>query len=157
MQIVNITTQSQHIPKVAAWLYHEWGHLHPGSTLESEIRDLQQSGTDQLPLTFIAVKDNQLLGTVSILSHDMDTRPELTPWIASLFVPPVCRKRGIGTQLFRFAEQQCLQLGFTTVYLFTADRQAMYARLGWQILELMELHGEHVTIMRKCFVKDIIP
>ena len=55
MEIINIQTQPECIPEVAAWLYQEWGRLTPGASLEKKIQELtEQCQNDDLPVTFIA-------------------------------------------------------------------------------------------------------
>jgi GNAT superfamily N-acetyltransferase len=76
---------------------------------------------------------------------------DLTPWMASVFVTPEARGRGIGSRLVTFAEEEALKRGVSVLYLFTPNKQRMYARLGWTPIEKVEYRGEHVTIMRKTF------
>ena len=151
MQIINIGTQPEHIPEVAHWLFTEWGHLTPGSSVERSIRRLtERCQSADLPVTFIAVEEQQVVGTVSLVPHDLKIRMDLTPWIASVFVKPDARGRGIGSQLVTFAEQKAQRRGISTVYLFTPNKQRMYARLGWNTIEdEVEYRGERVTIMNK--------
>ncbi len=40
-------------------------------------------------------------------------------------------------------------MGVPKVYLFTPNSEALYARLGWSIVEHAELQGRRVTIMSK--------
>jgi predicted N-acetyltransferase YhbS len=156
MQFININTQPEHIPEVAEWLFKEWGHLSPGSTLEQRIQRLQERGRDtELPVTFIAVEDGQAVGTVSLVPHDMEIRMNLTPWMASVFVKPEARGRGIGSQLVTFAEEEARRRGISPLYLFTPNKQRMYARLGWTAIEEVEYRGERVTIMHKPFPPEL--
>jgi predicted N-acetyltransferase YhbS len=138
------------IPEVAGWLHNEWGHLTPGSSLERTITRLRErTENDTIPLAFVALEDDQPVGTISLVPHDMEIRMNLTPWIASVFVKSDARNRGIGSQLMHFAEEEFRRLGFTTIFLFTPNKQRMYARLGWQQIEDVEYRGEQVSIMKK--------
>ena len=76
---------------------------------------------------------------------------DLSPWIASVFVKPEARGRGIGSQLVTFVEGEGQQRGYSTLYLMTPDKQRMYNRLGWSIIEEVEYRGEHVTVMKKTY------
>ena len=40
-----------------------------------------------------------LLGSAMLIAHDMDTRPQWTPWLAGMVVAPEFRGRGIGAAL----------------------------------------------------------
>lgn len=156
MHILNIQVQPHHIPEVAGWLFTEWGHLTPGSSVERTIQRLtERCRTDDLPATFIATDGDDVVGTVSLVPHDLKTRMDLTPWIASVFVKPESRGRGIGSQLVGFAEAEAQRRNISTMYLFTPNKQRMYARLGWNTVEEVEYRGEHVTIMHKLFPPEL--
>ncbi len=155
MKIVNIQTQPDCIPEIAAWLHQEWGYLSPEKTLDDRIRRLtERCRADDLPVTFMAINDDKVggdenVGTVSLIPHDLKNRMDLTPWIAAVFVKPEARRRGIGNQRVGFAEAEAQRRGIPTLYLFTPDKQRMYARLGWTTIEEVEYRGEHVTVMTK--------
>lgn len=150
MKIANIHTQPECIPEIAAWLQQEWGHLSPEKTLDDRIRHLsERCRNDDLPVTFIAIADDENVGTVSLVPHDLKSRMDLTPWVAAVFVKPEARGRGIGSRLVGFAEAEAQRRGIPTLYLFTPDKQRMYARLGWTTIEEVEYRGEHVTVMTK--------
>jgi predicted N-acetyltransferase YhbS len=156
MHIINIRTQPHHIPEVAGWLFAEWGHLTPGSSVERSIQRLtERCQTDDLPVTFIAIEENDVVGTVSLVPHDLKIRMDLTPWIASVFVKPGSRGRGVGSQLVSFAEAEAQRRDISAMYLFTPNKQQMYARLGWNTVEEVEYRGEHVTVMNKTFPPEL--
>ncbi|WP_052731855.1 GNAT family N-acetyltransferase [Devosia geojensis] len=48
------------------------------------------------PFTLVARAGERFLGTVSGITSDLDARPQLSPWIAALWVEPDERSRGIG-------------------------------------------------------------
>lgn len=148
MQILNLKNQPEHIPQLAAWHQHEWAALNPGQTLEQRLEYMQSYLSDDLvPSTFIALGPD-LMGSAAITANDMDTRPELTPWLASVFVAPGYRNQGIGSRLVRHAMLQAEAAGIATLFLFTPDRVSFYQRLGWQSLMTEHYRGHSVTIMR---------
>jgi len=150
MIITYLADHPEHLPAVARWVHGKWGHLAPGRTVEQiEAAFATRLNRDRIPLTLIALEGEQLLGTASIYLQDMSTRPELTPWMASVFVAPEQRGRGIGSALVQAIEAQARGLGVARLYLFTPDKQRFYARLGWSPLEWTEYRAERVLIMRK--------
>lgn len=104
------------------------------------------SDDDLIPSTFIA-KENNLMGSASIIEQDMDTRPELTPWLASVFVAPEYRNNGVGSSLVKHIMQTAKQAGIEKLYLFTPDRETFYEKLGWQVLSREIYRGHSVTVM----------
>ncbi|QPK65558.1 GNAT family N-acetyltransferase [Methylomonas sp. LL1] len=154
MQILNLRDQSHHIPQLAAWHHHEWLALNPGRSIDHRIEYMQSYLSDDLvPSTFIA-KQGILMGSAAIIENDMDTRPELTPWLASVFVAPEFRNRGIGGRLVKHVMQQAKYAGIDALYLFTPDRVSFYQKLGWRIFKQEEYRGHLVTIMRVVLSHD---
>ena len=147
MQILNLNNAPQYIPQLAAWHHQEWASLNPGRTLEQRIEYMQSYlGDDLVPSTFIALGP-ALLGSAAITLNDMDTRPELTPWLASVFVAPPCRNQGVGSLLVQHAMLQAKAARISTLFLFTPDRVSFYQRLGWQTLMPEHYRNHPVTIM----------
>jgi N-acetylglutamate synthase-like GNAT family acetyltransferase len=150
MNIEYLADHQSLIPVLADWFYLEWSYLHPGKSRE----DIQQMISlrihkDRVPLTLVALQDSELIGSVSLKISDMDNRPELTPWLAALYVRKDCRSRSIGSKLITAIENKGRDLGVTFLYLFTPASEAYYAKRGWQVLERMVYHGYPVTLMTK--------
>lgn len=103
---------------------------------------------DLLPSMFVAIDDTgELGGSAALVAHDMDTRADLGPWLAAVYVAPGFRRRGIGSQLVRHIMTFAHQHKLLPAYLFTPDQQALYERLGWQTLAVEPYHNHQVTVM----------
>jgi N-acetylglutamate synthase-like GNAT family acetyltransferase len=136
--------------QLAVWLHAEWGWFTPGSTLEARRQKLcAHLNRDELPLAVVAHERGTLLGTAALRAQDMDTRRELTPWMASVYVTPSARTLGIGTRLVARIEREAFRLGFGTLYLVTFDKASYYARRGWLSLERTLYRNEPVVVMCK--------
>lgn len=148
MQIAYLADHFHHIPTVAAWQYEEWGHLNPGDSLQGRIERLgQHLGCPGIPTTLIAVENDIVMGSAGLVVNDLRSHPDLTPFMASVFVAPTYRGRGIATALVTQMKVVAQQLGFPVLYLITADQQRLYARLGWVAQRDLEYRGEVVTLM----------
>ena len=146
-----LTGGARHVPVVASWIFGEWGHFHPNDSAAKTERDLRApAGADGLPLTLVALDgDDTPLGTVSLLRQDIEADNPLTPWLASLYVVSAYRRRGLGTRLFTAAEATARRLGIEVLYLFTQDREALYANLGWRAIERRPFCGQDVVVMTR--------
>jgi GNAT superfamily N-acetyltransferase len=67
--------------------------------------------------------------------------------LMSLFVLPQFRGQGIAKQLIQRVIQLAKQLGYSTVYLWTEDKQEMYSRLGWKFFQETVYAWAKITIM----------
>src|SRR5262249_58156128 len=95
-------------------------------TLEDSLRNYRERmNTDRLPLTLVAVQSgvavnrHELVGMVSLKFHDMDTRPDLDPWLGGLLVLPEWRNRGVGTMLMHRATEEAPALKLPPILLLT--------------------------------------
>ena len=86
-----------------------------------------------------------------LVYEDMSSRPDLSPWLASVYVIPEYRNRGIGSQLVRTIEEISQKLCVSRLYLFTPDRIKFYVRLGWVVTEKTNYRNQRVVIMSKSF------
>ncbi len=154
LELLNLKDKPDTLTTLALWHQDEWSYLNPGETLEDRISRMQlYLNVNFIPSTFIAV-DNKLLGSAAIIAQDMKTRPQLTPWLASVFVEPGSRQNGVGSKLVLHAMQQAKNAGIKTLYLFTPDNKAFYLRLNWSIMYTEQYHGHEVTVMQTSLNND---
>ncbi len=150
VRIVPLADHPEALPQLAAWHHAEWGFLHPGGTVAEVAAELSgHLGPYRLPTTFVALVDGQAVGSASLIEHDLPERPDLGPWLASLYVTPEHRRQGIGAALAERVVEEAARLGLPTLYLFTFDREDYYARLGWQRLGPESCHGHPVVVMTR--------
>jgi GNAT superfamily N-acetyltransferase len=153
MQIGYLADHQAFIPTLVRWHHAQWSYLRPGDTLEKRAERLRtRLSKTQIPMTFVAYTADAngaeiLLGSSSLLVQDLDTRPELSPWLASVYVDEKQRRQGIGSALVRHAAQKAAELGVETLYLFTPDREQFYARLGWTVVERTPFGGKMQVVM----------
>jgi predicted N-acetyltransferase YhbS len=104
-----------------------------------------------VPRAWVAFVNQEPVGTVSLIESNMDTRPDLTPWLAALYVLPQYRRQGIGRALVRRCEYEASEAGFSRLYLYArrARQWTYYRRLGWIDLSKEQYEGESILIMRR--------
>lgn len=152
MRIIDLRQAPEHREALALWHFQEWGYLNPGKSLEDYQRSFDvYFGEQSIPTMLIAVEGNQLLGSSSLIVSDMDTHPELSPWLANVFVAPEQRGKGIGGNLIQAIMNMASDLPLEHLYLFTPDQENLYARMGWQLLQRESYHGARVSIMQLKF------
>lgn len=71
-----------------------------------------------------------------MIASDLEERPQLTPWVAAVWVEEDARKHGVGGALVNRATEDCFSLGERCLYLCARARMAgFYQRLGWTMIE----------------------
>jgi GNAT superfamily N-acetyltransferase len=165
VRIVELAEVMHVAPVLARWHTAEWGHLYDPAvwnetTARCEFEEQDVPG--RIPTTFVAMDDDtdaagDPLGSISLVADDGLTGFEhLTPWLASLYVVPKARSRGLGSALLERAVEQTRRLGYPAVHLFTPDQAPWYARLGWEAIATTESNGRHVTVMRLLLTQSFL-
>jgi predicted N-acetyltransferase YhbS len=144
MRIDYLADHLEAVPLLAEWHHLEWQE----STLEVSASELQTHTLRRhIPTTFVAIEANRVIGSASLLVADLDGWDHITPWVASVFVMPESRGQGIGRALVNRAVEEASLLGVPQVFLYTANNQDFYARLGWQAFERSQHKGKDIVLM----------
>jgi GNAT superfamily N-acetyltransferase len=153
MRIEYLADYPQYLRQLAEWHHAQWSKYNPGDTVEKRMERMQlHMGKRQIPTTFVALDGDSPMGSACIREQDMPNeggRHDLTPWLASVYVSPEFRDRGVGSALVTRVEQEARDIGVTTLYLYTPDRESLYARLGWVAIDRPVYMGETVVVMEK--------
>lgn len=150
MQIDYLAGHLEFLPTLAQWHHHEWGHLRPGDSVEARTARTQAlCGYQNIPTVFIAFSGTTLFGSAMLVANDMDTRRELTPWLAGVYVAPEHRRKGIGSALVARVVECAERLGVARLYLYTPSAERMYSKLGWFPMERAKYRGSNVLIMQR--------
>ena len=150
MEIAYLADHEGAIGEIARWFYGEWSYLYPEKTMDDVKNGVaERTNRDRVPMALVAFEGAILAGTVCLKTHDMDTRLDLSPWLAGLYVAGPRRGRGIGTALVKAVEQEATALGIRKLYLYTPSAEVFYLKMGWLTREATEYHGTKVTIMEK--------
>jgi predicted N-acetyltransferase YhbS len=148
MRIDYLADHVEWAPLLASWHYQEWKDLLPNWTFDEALAELQShSESHRIPTTFVAVENDAPRGSASLLAKDLPGWECWSPWVASVFVMPECRGRGLGRRLVARAVEEAGALGVPAVYLFTAGQQGYYHKLGWRPLRTTLHHGRELAIM----------
>ena len=138
------------VPLLAQWHHAQWGDLYDYWSLDVARAELADHALRRtLPTTLVLLEGETLLGSVSLVLEDA---PEFcdqgSPWLASLYVMPEARGRGLGARLVRAAVATAAEQGIAELFLFTPEHAEFYERLGWRRLTRTALKGTPVDLMQ---------
>lgn len=155
MNIDFLGAHPEFLPELSVLHFDEWRHFSPEKTLEDRVSKMQRmAASSDLPFMVVAFETDQLIGSAALVFEDMSSRKDLSPWLASVYVKPEFRGKGIATALVRHIEASARQRGIETLYLFTEHARDLYARLGWCDLQACEYQGVNVMVMSKRLETD---
>jgi predicted N-acetyltransferase YhbS len=148
MRIEYLADRPEFIGQLVRLHFEQWGHLHPDESLETRTLRLEACcGRGGVPSVLVALDEGALCGSAMLIASDMETRPDLTPWLAGVYVVDACRGRGIGSALVRRVMSEASAMGVRRLHLYTPDAADFYARLGWVVDESCEYLGNEVAVM----------
>lgn len=96
----------------------------------------------------VALWNEQPAGLALLIHNDLETHPHLKPWVASVFVAPDYRSKGIAKGLVDAIEDAARELGYAEAYLYT-DKPDLYRQIGWSDFEHLEGDYAGMLIMKK--------
>ncbi len=140
----------EHVPVVANWSVATWGHYNPQSSVDRAISKFEEHlNEDVLPICYIALHNHRPIAMVSLRPTD-GIQPELTPWLASLYVDAAYRGSGIGETLIDTVKTKAANLGYKQLYLLAFDSTIpqWYAKLGWKSMGTDTLNNHAVSVMK---------
>ena len=148
-RIVRTSERPDLIPTVAAWVWEAfWGR--DGYTLE-HVEGVYRSFTAEVgpQQAFVLLIDERPVGVASLVFGDLEERPDLSPWLAGVFVAPEARGRGHVAGLIRAVEDAARAGGVPILWLYTSSAERIYARAGWRTVEAIEHNGRPAVLMQR--------
>lgn len=152
-----LTACPEMIPVCASWSFGHWD-CQTGTTFEETNRLFCDAvnGEASLPLTFVATVNHKPAGMISLRESDFKDRTDLSPWLASLYVHPSHRNKGVSLLLIERLELAAERLGYRRLYLTTEDSSGLYEKNGWQQIDRVRTPFGDASLMAKDLRRDTL-
>jgi GNAT superfamily N-acetyltransferase len=150
MSVMIVTTADRPdlAPVTARWRWEAFLKGQGGSLADAMAEEAAPA-TGPTPRTCVLLRDDEPVGMASLAARDLDPRPDLTPWLAGVFVAPPARGRGYAVRLVAAVEAQAASLRVPTLWLYTRSAEALYARIGWRTVERFAYREKDYALMRR--------
>jgi len=135
------------IPVLAQWFHREWYCFDGRSQQTIEVQLTENFERNRIPITFLAMNADQIIGTVSIDKSDLPRFDHLSPWLASLYVIPEARAAGVGTALICHAQRFAASHRIDRLYLWTPGPIFLYERCGWTVCGHTHYNSHPIILM----------
>lgn len=136
------------VDKVIGWWHTVWSdRMGP---IDEAARQLAANlNTDSLPIQILATVDDEPVGTAVLKQQELgDLFPDKQYWMGSVFVAEAYRGASIASRLCQKIIDLAESRGLPQLYLQTVNTSGgLYARLGWQPVQLFEYRGERTLLM----------
>lgn len=151
--IVRVSDRPDLASLVARWRVEAFFN-HPGGYTVEEMTALILAPPVGPKETFVLFDGDQPVGTAGVVRTDLESRPDLTPWLAGLFVEPAFRRRGYASALVKQVEDFARTASVSTLWLYTLKAEDLYARLGWQRESIEQEDGHDVVLMKRFLAEN---
>ena len=148
--IVPVSERRDLAPVAARWIVDAFFGGPGGYTVE-EMTAMILARQEAPAETFVLFDGRRPVGTAGLAHEDLDARPDLTPWLAGVFVEPEFRGRGHASALVRRVEACAQAARVGTLWLYTTKAEGLYLRLGWERVGIERDRNRDVVLMRKAF------
>lgn len=150
MEIAQLQDHPEVVGLLAQWHGAQWRHLYPGWNAAEAQRQFELETPDGgIPRTWIALANQRLLGSVSLIRDDLPGRPSQNPWLASMFVAENERGQGIGRRLVETVLAWSDTRNIAGIFLLTENQTSFFARFGFFPIEQTMQNGHAITIMKR--------
>lgn len=156
MEIEPLSKNMHFFHDVAKLKFQEFSYLTGNETFENYLERQKKYITEEsIPKSYVVLNESrELIGTFALKLTDLSTRLDLSPWLGGLVVAPSFRRQGVGSYIVNQAECLAKELGYSELYLYTPDKEAWYAKQGWQLMD-RSLSGEFpISVMYKTLKAD---
>ncbi|RAV13651.1 GNAT family N-acetyltransferase [Paenibacillus contaminans] len=148
--VVNLADRLEYLNEVSEWFWHRWGAK---QTLENmKYTTLHSTLSNKIPLTYIALCGERLVGTVAIWRNNLRCRQDLYPWMTNLYVTEDMQNKGVETLLQNCIIEVIRSMGYKDLFLICNEGYDYYENTGWVFKELAPMANGTMT---KIYQKDL--
>jgi GNAT superfamily N-acetyltransferase len=142
------TTDEALIDQIAVWYHQEWS-----IPVQKTKNNLKLICSDHAQMQAVLFAAGIPVATGGIYHHvgllDLEPRFKVHPhWLALVYTIPQYRQRGYAARLCNYLRNVCLRRNIENLHLFTDSAEAMYLKLGWQVVERLNVKERNLAIMQ---------
>ncbi|PFA63202.1 GNAT family N-acetyltransferase [Bacillus sp. AFS015802] len=148
MKIIELQKDSNRFEEAVNVFWKQWGS-EDNYTFYHDCMFHSCRTEEDLPRFYIALQEDEIIGTYALLRNDLNSRQDLYPWFACLYVAPGHRGDGLGSILLEHALKEVHEKGYNRLYL-TTDLEGYYEKYGWtHTTEAIGLGGDSLKVYEK--------
>jgi GNAT superfamily N-acetyltransferase len=147
--VFSLKSRPDFVSIVAQWLWSEFWRYNGVGLDQTLAKAVEATQAEHMPRIFVLTVDGEPVGMASLVISDLSSRPDLSPWLAGVYVVPRMRRRGLVLHLVKAVEAEAAAQGYDALWLFTRTAEHIYARGGWITTEMFERKGRDYALMRR--------
>ncbi len=148
MKVVSIKDNDKFLGEYIKLCNLEWGEKKKNEELYLKEKK-KEILSDEKVISVLGLIDNDVLvGFISLFKYDGDSRRDLTPWYATMYVKKEYRNKGYSKILNDALLKEALRLGYNKVYL-KSELNNYYEKFGAIYLCMLD-NGEKLYYIDVC-------
>lgn len=152
IQILDIRNKTELLEEAISYFWSQWGSKSNYNFYKDCIKH-SCTTESEIPRFYLAIEDNKIVGSYALLRSDLNSRQDLSPWFACLYVNPEARGKQIGELLQTHAIEESSKKGFKDLYLCT-DLTEYYERTNWNYIGEGYSISDYVTRIYRYQIKN---